>query len=95
MGCMSTGVCTSRLYSTLKVDMPGAEDLNRDSKMEAALGWCCCLETIDGEREPVPWPSVKSVFYRKKRKKNRNQRDKEDFCNPAILSPNDFIYTKS
>lgn len=54
---------TSRLYSTLKVDMPGAEDLNRDSKMDAALGWCCCLEAIDGEREPVPW---NSVFYKDK-----------------------------
>lgn len=52
---------TSKLYSTLKVDMPGAEDLKRDSKMDAALGaWCCCLEDIDGEREPVPW---NSVFY--------------------------------
>lgn len=56
-----TCVRTSRLYSTLKVDMPGAEDLKRDSKMDAALGWCCCLEDIDGEREPVPW---NSVFYR-------------------------------
>lgn len=53
---------TSRLYSTLKVDMPGADDLKRDSKMDAALGWCCCLEAIEGEREPVPW---NSVFYRK------------------------------
>lgn len=50
------------MYSTLKVDMPGAEDLKRDSRIEAALGWCCCLEDIDGEREPVPW---KSVFCRK------------------------------
>lgn len=53
---------TSRLYSTLKVDMPGAEDLKRDSKMDAALGWCCCLEAVEGEREPVPW---NSVFYGK------------------------------
>ena len=42
--------------------MPGAEDLKRDSKMDAALGWCCCFEDIDGERDPVPW---NSVFYRK------------------------------
>lgn len=45
---------TSRLYRTLKVDMPGADDLKRDSKMDVALGWCCCLEAIEGEREPVP-----------------------------------------
>lgn len=51
------------MYSTLKVDMPGAEDLKRDSKIDAALGWCCCLEPIDGERDPVPWPRVNSVFY--------------------------------
>lgn len=42
--------------------MPGADDLKRDSKIDVALGWCCCLEAIEGEREPVPW---KSVFYRK------------------------------
>lgn len=53
-GCPNAIAPTSRLYSTLKVDMPGAEDLNRDSRMEAALGWCCCLEAKDGEREPVP-----------------------------------------
>lgn len=53
---------TSRLYRTLKVDIPGAEDLKRDSKMDVALGWCCCLEAIEGEREPVPW---KSVFCRR------------------------------
>ena len=62
MGACST--CpTSRLYSTLKVDMPGAEDLKSDSRMDAALGWCCCLAAIDGEREPVPW---NNVFYRKR-----------------------------
>jgi len=33
--------------------MPGAEDLKRDSRMEAALGWCCCLEDIEGDREPA------------------------------------------
>lgn len=38
--------------------MPGAEDLKRDSRMDVALGWCCCLEAIEGEREPVPWKSV-------------------------------------
>lgn len=57
MGCMFS--CpTSRLYSTLKVDMPGADDLKRDSRIDAALGWCCCLELSEGEREPVPWNSV-------------------------------------
>lgn len=65
MGRVLTCGHTSRLYNTLKVDMPGAEDLKRDSKMDAALGWCCCLEAIDGEREPEPWPRVNSVFYRK------------------------------
>lgn len=44
------------------MDIPGAEDLKRDSKMDVALGWCCCLEAIEGEREPVPW---KSVFCRR------------------------------
>lgn len=34
--------------------------------MDAALGWCCCLEAIEGEREPVPW---KSVFYGKETQK--------------------------
>lgn len=69
MGCAFAFVRTSRLYSTLKVDMPGAEDLKRDSKMDAALGWCCCLEAIDGEREPEPWPRVNSVFYRNETKR--------------------------
>ena len=63
--CMFTCVPTSRLYSTLKVDMPGAEDLNSVSNIDAALGWCCCLEAMDGDREPVPWLRVNSVFYNK------------------------------
>ena len=42
--------------------MPGAEDLNRDSRMEAALGWCCCLEDMEGERDPALCPRVKRVF---------------------------------
>ena len=42
--------------------MPGAEDLNRDSRMEAALGWCCCLEDMEGERDPALCPSVNRVF---------------------------------
>lgn len=50
--------------------MPGAEDLKRDSKMDVALGWCCCLEAIEGEREPVPW---KSVFCKKDTQMCQNQ----------------------
>lgn len=71
------------------MDMPGAEDLKRDSKMDVALGWCCCLEAIEGEREPVPW---KSVFYRKEAHTHKciNKLEKRCFQHKVIKELKSF-----
>lgn len=51
------------------MDIPGAEERNRDSRMEAALCWCCCLEDRDGDLEAWdPEPRVKRVFCGKEKR---------------------------